>query len=130
MIRDAGAADCGRLTEIAFAAKRHWGYPEEYIERWSGELTIAAAYVHRHRVRVFEQAGSVVGFYSLVENDADRHFGPVLMEKGLWLDHMFIDPSWHRQGIGSGFFRDIDAYLAASGRESLFIFVEPNAAGF
>ena len=34
-IRQAVPDDAPRLTEIAFAAKRHWGYDESLIELWS-----------------------------------------------------------------------------------------------
>ena len=29
------------LTQIALAAKRHWGYPERWIEIWSSQLTFS-----------------------------------------------------------------------------------------
>jgi len=39
-IRRAVPAEAGLLTEIAHAAKRHWGYPENWIRRWKSDLTI------------------------------------------------------------------------------------------
>ena len=36
----AKAEDAAKLTEIAFSAKRHWGYPEQWIENWRHVLTI------------------------------------------------------------------------------------------
>ena len=33
-LRTAVPADAARLTEIAFAAKRHWAYPESWVARW------------------------------------------------------------------------------------------------
>jgi hypothetical protein len=33
--------DAAVLTDIAFAAKRHWGYPKSWVESWGiGELEI------------------------------------------------------------------------------------------
>lgn len=34
--------DADALTEIAHAAKRHWGYPERWIESWRDTLIIRA----------------------------------------------------------------------------------------
>jgi len=39
-IIEAQEEDCESLTTIAFAAKRHWQYPESYYELWEDELTI------------------------------------------------------------------------------------------
>ena len=37
--------DADALTEIAFAAKRHWRYPENWIRQWQEALTITPEYV-------------------------------------------------------------------------------------
>ena len=44
-IRRATTDDAATLTAIAHAAKRHWGYPEQWIESWSDQLTLSAAYL-------------------------------------------------------------------------------------
>ncbi len=38
-IRRAVPEDAGKLTEIAIAAKRHWDYPERWIQIWIPQLT-------------------------------------------------------------------------------------------
>ena len=38
-VRRAMPDEAEALTEIAHAAKRHWGYPENWIERWKANLT-------------------------------------------------------------------------------------------
>ena len=35
------------LTRIAYASKRYWGYPEEYIELWHEDLTVTPAKVEQ-----------------------------------------------------------------------------------
>ena len=37
-------------TRIAFAAKRHWGYPERWIKYWSDGLTIAPEFARNNEV--------------------------------------------------------------------------------
>ena len=36
------------LTEIAFAAKRYWSYPEHWIQFWSPILTISAEFIEQY----------------------------------------------------------------------------------
>lgn len=42
-LRPATPADAAVLTEIAHAAKRHWGYPERWVQLWRAALTITPA---------------------------------------------------------------------------------------
>ena len=44
-LRRAEPNDAPALTAIAFAAKRHWGYPEAWIQRRSAPRTITADYI-------------------------------------------------------------------------------------
>ena len=36
------------LTQIAFAAKRYWGYPERWIELWSPILTVSPEFIEQN----------------------------------------------------------------------------------
>ena len=38
-LRRANPDEAGVLTEIAHAAKRHWSYPESWIEYWREDVT-------------------------------------------------------------------------------------------
>ena len=40
--------DAATLTTIAFAAKRHWGYPERWIESWRDALTVQPDFIITH----------------------------------------------------------------------------------
>lgn len=46
-IRRAESEEAWRLSAIALAAKRHWGYPEEWMELWKDEFVITPEYVSR-----------------------------------------------------------------------------------
>jgi len=39
-IRQAQDFDSELLTDISFAAKKHWKYPDNYYDLWRDELTI------------------------------------------------------------------------------------------
>lgn len=131
MIRDATVEDSKRLTELSFAAKRHWNYPAEYYERWAEELTITAAYISGNLVRCKVIDTRVEGFYSVLSISRHITFSSGFMEPGDWLDHMFINPEHHRRGIGREFFADLDALIEQGKvRPPVRILVDPHAAGF
>jgi len=129
-IRPAQASDCSTLTDISFQAKRHWKYPDEYMELWKEELTITAAYIANNTVFVGELEGEPVGFYSLAEMKDDLKVGTILIEKGVWLDHMFIYPKHIGKRIGTEFTAHMKSYLAGKKVDAVLIFVDPNAEGF
>ena len=119
-IRRALPGESDTLTKIAFAAKRHWHYPEEWIALWQDSLTITDAYFADHQVFVAETRDTIAGFYALVQTtDA-------------WeLDHLWIDPDFMGRGIGRALFTHAiqQLKLAAPGA-ILDIEADPNAESF
>lgn len=118
------------LTRIAFAAKRTWNYPEHYFDVWANELTITQEYILCNTVFVFEKEGVIAGFYSLVLVVDDFFAGKVLVEKGYWLEHLFIDPVFQHQGIGQRLMEHACIYCRENQIKDLKIFVDPHAVGF
>lgn len=129
-IEQAQEADYKALTDIAFSAKRYWNYPESYYELWCGELTITAAYITENIVFKAIHEETVVGFYSIVDNPSDAYFGDVFVKKGIWLEHIFVKPEYHRQGAGRLLIKHVKKICQAMGVETLSIFVDPFARGF
>ena len=129
-INRANNTDSDILTEIAFFAKRHWNYPDEYYEIWKDELTITEKYLKQNIVykAVYEEL--IVGFYSIVENKSDFYSGDILVQKGFWLEHIFIRPEYHRFGIGTKLINHAKHISEETGIQNLLIFVDPNAKGF
>ena len=85
--------DADALTEIAHAAKRHWGYPERWIESWRDMLTIRAEFIAANVTYCAMEDARAVGFY-LLTNESD----------GLHLDHLWIAPHAMGRGIGRALF--------------------------
>jgi len=54
-----------KLTEITLAAKRHWGYPEKWIQLWTPELTFSPKYVSENEVWLAVVDETPVAYYSL-----------------------------------------------------------------
>src|ERR1043166_446580 len=111
--------DAATLTEIAYAAKRHWGYPESWIESWRDTLTIRAEFIAAHVAWRATEEERVVGFY-LLTNESD----------GLHLDHLWIVPDAMGRGIGRALFEHAVEQALQLGQRTLKIEADPNAEGF
>src|SRR3982750_2067476 len=88
-IRKATPEDSSTLTNIALAAKRHWGYPERWIKYWEADLTISPEFIERNEVYVADQDNEACGFYALCIN-----------ENRAELEHMWVLPEYIGTGIG------------------------------
>ncbi len=108
-----------RLTGIAHAAKRHWGYPEKWIERWREALTITPEYIAANPCFVAIDGDVLVGF-SAVRLAADA----------AWIDHVWILPAAMGQNVGRSLFEACEAEARRSGATLLKMEADPNAVGF
>ena len=108
-----------RLTEIAFAAKRHWGYPERYIRQWRPDLTVSPEMIDTHETYAATIGDELVGFY-------------VLITKGrqMELEHFWVVPERIGQNIGRRLFMDAVERARAHNAEAIEILSDPNAQGF
>jgi GNAT superfamily N-acetyltransferase len=118
-IRRAIPEEATTLTRIAHDAKRHWGYPENWIKHWQEDLTISPEFVAANVVYVAEEESEVLGFYALIIQGDKAE-----------LDHMWVAPEHSGAGVGKELF--LHAMQRAAGR-SVFeveILSDPNAEGF
>ena len=118
-IRKAKPDDHQRLTEVAHAAKRHWGYPERWIEVWKDVLTIAPEFINDNEVYAAVVGNEVAGFYALIEAE-----GKVMLE------HMWVAPNFIGAGVGKALFNHALKMAASLNASSLEIESDPNAEGF
>lgn len=112
-------SDADELTAIAFAAKRHWGYPEAWIEAWTDELTVDDEYVRNNRVFVAKSGSRILGWYALAED-----------ENGRWVDFCWVLPEAIGQGVGRTLVNDAFERAADLGWATLKVIADPNAEGF
>ena len=112
-------SDDEALTRISFAAKRYWGYPERWMERWKETLTITAEFIRRNEVYAAVVEGKPVGFYALVGE------GPKIE-----LEHLWVLPEHMGLGLGRALFDHALGRAAALDAEVLGIEADPNAEGF
>lgn len=119
LIRPAKVEEAAMLTEIALAAKRHWNYPERWIELWREDLTITADFIEGNDVFVAVDCDNLIGFYALVISDGITE-----------LDHLWVLPKWIGKGIGRKLLDHALNRAAAIGAPRIEIVSDPNAEGF
>ena len=130
MIRHARIHEAEILTKISFNSKAYWGYPKEFYNIWSNELTISSDYIQNNDVFVFENNGVIIGYYSIVELKNDIEVSGVRIGKGFWLEHMFIEPQNIGKGIGTKMFEHLRERCVSRGIHELGILADPNSRGF
>jgi GNAT superfamily N-acetyltransferase len=111
--------DAEALTEIAHAAKRHWGYPETWIAAWRDTLTMGPEFITTNVAYMAVENERPVGFYVLTKEP-----------DGLHLDHLWILPPSMGRGIGRALFEHAAAEVNRLGFRSMKIEADPNAEAF
>jgi len=118
-IRRAKPEEAAVLTEIAHAAKRHWGYPEDWIEHWKGDLTITPEFISHHEVYVAVTDKEIAGCCALVVKDSQAE-----------LEHMWIRPQYMGAGYGKALFVHVMQRAATLSAPAVELSADPNAEGF
>ena len=118
-IRRAKPREAGVLTEIAHAAKRHWGYPENWIQHWKADLTITPEFIATNEVYVAMNGEEIVGCCAIA-------FKGSLAE----LEHMWIKPEHIGSGVGRALFLYVKERAANLKIPALELSADPNAEGF
>jgi len=118
-IRRAHPEEADTLTEIAHAAKRHWKYPESWIQQWQTDLTISDEFIRTHEVFAAIINGAVAGCCALVMTDS-------LAE----IEHMWIKPQQMGSGVGRALFEHVRVRAVERGAKAIELSADPYAEGF
>ncbi len=113
--------DADELTRLTLASKAHWGYPAEWLEKWTSVLTITPYYIEQHFTTKAVSDGRIAGYYSL---------DPFLSKGFCLLRNLFILPEFMRQGIGRALFDDALKQTHTFGVTRMEWESDPNAVGF
>ena len=118
-LREATGDDADALTDLAHRAKAHWGYPASWMREWDAQLTILPGYLEMHDVWVAEKDAVIVGMCALEARGAR------------WtLEHVWVEPSLHRGGIGRALVRRALASARARDARIVELLADPFATGF
>lgn len=130
IVRPAVMSESAILTEISFKSKHYWDYPEAYFKVWQAELTITPAYIQNNLVYAAERDGEIIGYAAIVQVKVDFLAGKVFVQKGFWLEHIFVIPEAIGKGVGSALLNYIKSECRKMRISTLLIFADPNARGF
>jgi N-acetylglutamate synthase-like GNAT family acetyltransferase len=119
VIQRAKPGEAGVLTDIAHAAKRHWGYPENWIQHWKADLTITPEFIATNEVYIAMNGEEIVGCCAITFNGS-------LAE----LEHMWIKPEHIGTGVGRALFLYVKERAANLKIPALELSADPNAEGF
>lgn len=109
------------LSTIAFQAKKHWGYPDSWLELWKQDLTITEKYIVENQVFKVLYDKDIIGFTGISTD---------LANKSLEIDHMWILPSYMGKGLGEKLFNYAIRDIKSSNSTKILVVSDPNAIGF
>lgn len=118
-IHPVSASQAGELSQIAYAAKAHWGYPERWMELWRPQLTFRGDYFEQNESWVALDGTEPVAFYTLQEKNGKA-----------WLENLWVLPDYMGKGVGAALFRHAVDLARQRGYKKLQLEADPNAAGF
>jgi GNAT superfamily N-acetyltransferase len=111
--------DAKELTGIAMAAKRHWGYPENWMGKWEEILTISSECVAVNTVYKALQDGRIIGFYVLIDT-----------QEQLELKHMWVHPDGIGHSVGRQLIEHVIRQAVQADHKNMEIESDPNAEEF
>ena len=111
--------DASVLTAIAFAAKRHWGYPEAWIQAWAADLTFTESFIATHSVTKAIVDEEVIAVGAWVDLPAGKYE----------LEHLWVLPSRIGEGVGRQLLQHMLAQVPTD-RFPIKIVSDPHALGF
>ena len=119
VIRPARPDEHERLSQIAWAAKAHWGYDAADMAAWRESLTLTPASLAQGPARVVEVAGQVVAFGQLLPQGREAD-----------LDHLWVLPAYMGTGLGRRLLEALLHEAAEQGCTRVTVDADPFAEGF
>lgn len=89
-IKKAEISDIHELNKISVESKKHWNYPQEWIEKWWDELTLREKdFLDQSIYKLVDRNGIIIGFCLMKEHKNEYE-----------IMHLWIKPSNIRKGYG------------------------------
>jgi GNAT superfamily N-acetyltransferase len=119
VLKAALPSDAADLTAIAHAAKRHWGYPEEWIVLWGDALSFTPEFVEREHVYVAVGAEEIIGVCALLRTETEAE-----------IEHLWVLPRSMGMGVGRALLEHAISAARGWSVDRIRIVSDPNAVGF
>ena len=114
------AEDFSELTDLCFAAKRHWGYPDYLVDMWKDELTITPRFIRNNDiVKVQTESGKIVAFALIKEEGYDGIFV---------IRHFWILPEFMDHNVGKILLSHLEK--AVKEKSTIKVVTDPNMKWF
>jgi len=119
LIRRVNPEEANILSRIALSAKRHWGYPEHWMEIWTPQLTFTIEYFEENESWVAVDGEKAIAFYTLQDKNGIA-----------WLENLWVLPESIGKGVGKELFLHALNLARQRGYKTLQLEADPNAMGF
>ena len=121
------------LTDLCRRSKAHWGYEQELLDRWAGDLSITADDIDRDAVLVSELGdpdgttpSRIVGF-ARISSGTGAHLDHPAPAR---LNDLWVEPRDMGTGVGSALFEASCEVARTLPADQMLIVSDPNAEGF
>ena len=116
--RKAVKQDLPVLNNISVNSKRYWGYPEEWIERWTKDLTLTVSDLITHETLVLEFEKRIIGFCST--KDQGDYYEVM---------HLWVLPEFIGKGYGETLLKEtLTSFITED--KPIWVLADPNAESF
>jgi GNAT superfamily N-acetyltransferase len=130
MIRLAHKTEDGVLSDISLLSKSYWNYSQEHMEIFQKELKISDKYITNNKVWVYVIENKIAAYCSIKYLKEDKVYPICTLQKGFWLDHMFVLPEYIKRGIGRSLFNTIIDFMKSNKIDSIQILADPHSKIF
>ncbi len=117
-IRKAIPEDLPILNQISVASKRHWQYPEEWIQRWLEDLTLNEGDLQNQEIHVLEVDEKLIGFCGIAEDS-----------EAYEVAHLWVLPEYIGKGYGKKLLNASISNVAID-KKKIRLVADPNAENF
>ncbi len=119
-ILEADENDAKALTIITKESKAYWGYTEELLKSWEGDLTISEEYMLENKVYKLIFEYKIIGYYSYFN----------IEEGTVKLDNLFVLSKYIGEGFGKILIEDFLNKIRESKIEKIILDADPYVEDF
>lgn len=106
------------LNKISIASKKHWGYPDDWIEHWRDDLTLKPEEFQEHQVFKAVLDGKIIGFCVMGET-----------KEAYEVLHLWLEPTYIGKGYGKALLNEALAKVVLQPKD-IVVEADPYAAPF